>query len=734
MDLDCDSLLELLEPKGRLSGFLSDYECRRQQQEMMKAVALAFNVKNISLIEAGTGTGKSLAYLIPAVVKAVNDNQPVVIATKTINLQQQLIEKDIPLVAKVLGFKFKYALVKGMGNYVCMRKLEDTEYELDCLPRNESEQLRNIRAWAGSTSTGSKSELSFNPYSSVWEKVNCEADTCTYRRCPHYDRCHFFKAREEAKDAKILVANHHILFADLAMRASDDNYDDAAILPHYRHVIVDEAHHIEDVATEFFAEHVSRTDLMKTMGKISSEKTGSDSGRVPLLKKKLLAAYKQAPKDQFDKLSTLFNVSLPFRRREVIQAIADFFQTLTHFFNDKQTNREEENKLRLYNRHAGESFWLEEVRPRADALLRAVKSYVHSLRTLCREIKEIDHQPLQEQAAGLMTELAAYADRLDEKTNVIEKCVFEEVKDDSVRWLETSFVKTMQNIRLIEAKLDVSPYLVENFFTKFETIVFCSATLTTNRNFNYIKERLGLSCDRLSHRSVEEHIFQSPFDYQKQSLLLVPSILPSPQRHDYIEKASETILRAVKASHGNAFVLFTSYAMLKECFQKLSPKLRKLRFAVMKQGDDQRQTLLTNFRNTDRSVLFATDSFWEGVDVSGESLRLVILVKLPFRVPSEPIFQARSELITAKSGDPFREYALPSAIVKFKQGFGRLIRHKHDRGIVLVLDNRLMTKGYGKLFLRSLPECPHVFSEDPAKEMEAFYKRTYPLVLSRNCN
>ncbi len=732
ISLDTDSLLKLLEPKGRLNGFLSGYESRIQQQEMMRAVIEAFNSKHISLIEAGTGTGKSLAYLIPAAVKAAGDNQPVVIATKTINLQQQLIEKDIPLVAKVLGFDFKYALVKGIGNYVCLRKLKDTENELDLLPPAESKQLRRIQAWAETTPSGSKSELDFNPYSSVWEKVGCEFDTCTFRKCPHYEDCHFFKAREEAKEAKILIVNHHILFADLAMRAADDNYDDAALLPHYRHVIVDEAHHIEDVATEFFADHASRLDFMKILGKISSERTGSDAGRLSILKKKVMQASKLAPKDQFDKLMTLFNVQLLFSRREVIRQIADFFQALTHYFSHKQKNGEEENKLRLFQGYANDRFWLEEVKPYADSFLRSIKSYTHTLYTLCREIKEIDHQPLQEQSAGLLAEISAYAARLDEKAAVVEKCVFEEVGKECVRWLETSLVNTLQNITMIEAKLDISPYLVQNFFKKFETIVFCSATLTTSGNFNYFKNRLGLSLDELSYRNIEEAIFLSPFDYRKQVMLVIPSTLPSPQESSYIDKASEAILQAVKASHGNAFILFTSYIMLRQCCEKLTPILRKLRYVILKQGDDQRQTLLNHFRNTNRSVLFATDSFWEGVDVSGEALRLVILVKLPFRVPSEPIFQARSELIASQGRSPFLDYSLPSAIVKFKQGFGRLIRHKSDRGVVMVLDSRLIKKGYGKQFLKSLPDCPHIFTENPSKDMEAFYKRTYPLVLSRN--
>ncbi|NGX57133.1 MAG: putative ATP-dependent helicase DinG [Chlamydiae bacterium] len=729
--IDPEPILELLKPGGRLCAFLKEFESRPQQAEMMESVISAFNDKEISLIEAGTGTGKSIAYLIPAVIKAVYHKERTLISTKTINLQEQLIQKDLPLVSKVLGVDFKAVLVKGMGNYLCLRKLQDSSMEELFLPNNQADQLRRIAAWGQQTKTGSKSDLPFNPFSAVWEKVNCEADTCTFRKCPFYQQCHFFKAREEAKDAQILVSNHHLLFADLALRAEEENYEEAALLPSYKHVVVDEAHHIEEVATDFFAQRVSRTDLMKIMGRLASEKAGDDAGRLPLLKKKLIQFYKKGPHDQIENLLNTFNVDLSFCRREVIQGIADLFQALSFFFEEKLSKQDEENKLRLHPHHYSEKVWEEEVVPAAQKFLHSIKKYVRMLQTLCRDIRDIDQDQLQEQALGLLTEVNAYAGRLDSYGQVVEEFVFSEIKDDSVRWIESHQMKTLNNIHLIEAKLDVSPHLVQNFFSKFQTIILCSATLSTNQNFGFMKKRLGLDSDLLSCRTINEKIFQSPFNFQKQSLLLVPSTLPPPNHKNYVDVASESILQAIKASHGNCFILFTSYTMLKQCYEKLSSRLRSLRFPIMKQGDDQRQALLCLFRKTERSVLFATDSFWEGVDVSGEALRCVILVKLPFKVPSEPIFQARSELIAKNGGDPFRDYALPGAVVKFKQGFGRLIRHKCDRGVVVVLDTRLMTKGYGKIFLRSLPDCPKLFTQDLEKEMKEFYRRTYPLVLSR---
>ncbi len=698
---------------------------------MVRRVVEAFNSGQIALIEAGTGTGKSLAYLLPAVIKAVTHKERTLISTNTINLQEQLVEKDLPLIRDALGLDFKSVLVKGMGNYLCLRKLDDAAPERLTAPKPEADQLRQIELWSQKTEDGSKSQLPFNPYGSVWEKVNCEADTCTYRKCPYYEQCHFFKARKEAEDAQILVSNHHLLFADLAFREEENLKDETAILPSYTHVILDEAHHIEDVATSFFADTVSRTEIMKTMGRLASEKRGEDGGRLPMIKKKLAHFYQKGPADPIKALVSRLDHELPLLRQDVLQALADFFDAVTMFFFDAKGEGDEENKQRLFPGDVENIRWKEEVIPETNKCLHAIENYTRTLLTSCQEIEEIEQPQLQEQIQGLLSEVRAFALRLEAYGKSIHEFVFQPFSDERVRWMEHQQLKTFSNLQLINAKLDISSHLVESLFTKFQTVILCSATLSTGRNFDFTKKRLGLDSDALCERAITELILPSPFDFEKQSLLLVPSGTPPPYHGAYPEKASEMILKAVKASHGNAFILFTSYALMKECAKILAPQLSRLRFPLLKQGDDQRQALLTQFKQTERAVLFGTDSFWEGVDVSGEALRLVVLVKLPFRVPSEPIFQARSELIAKRGGDPFRDYALPGAVVKFKQGFGRLIRHKHDRGVVLVLDNRLMTKGYGKMFLRSLPDCPKQFVQDIEQEMKAFYRRTYPLVADR---
>jgi len=299
--------------------------------------------------------------------------------------------------------------------------------------------------------------------------------------------------------------------------------------------------------------------------------------------------------------------------------------------------------------------------------------------------------------------------------------LLKEVSIDSVRWIE---MLKNHNVELVEAELDLSQRFVDVVFSKFPTIVLCSATLTTNRSFEFIRNRLGLMPDKCG-RTIQEHIYDSPFNYQKQALLAIPNDLPQPNHQKYEEMASKRIIELVRISRGNAFILFTSYQMLKNCYDQVAPQLHAERFNLLKQGDSSRKKLIEDFRTTDRSILFGTDSFWEGVDVVGDALRCVIIAKLPFKVPSEPIIQGRSERISAKGGDPFMDYMLPMAIVKFKQGFGRLIRNKTDRGCVICLDGRILNKGYGRLFLNSLPNCQEAFTNSQAikARMQEFYKK-----------
>lgn len=729
-------VLDLLGPSSPLSTLLNGFESRPQQQEMMGDVLKAYNQKGISLIEAGTGTGKSLAYLIPAALWGKLTGERTIVSTKTIALQEQLLHKDIPLVAKTIGIELKAVIVKGMGNYVCMRKLVDSQHEVATHP-NEAVELDKIEAWSKSTKDGSRSSLSFVPHSSTWEKVCAESDTCTSTRCEFYKDCHFFKAREEANNAQILIANHHLLFADLQRRNQDENYTETAVLPAYSAVILDEAHHIEEVATEYFASKAGRINLLKTLARIGSEKGTKIVGKLAALRDQFMMHFSKELPEECRSLSLRLLQDLPAMRRElqdyVHQAFVEFdafvskAQPFSDLIREGAGSPMKETKLRILPTHKNHESWKSMMEDPSKRLTELILRFVQSLKSVENDLKNLEDEKLNEKTKTIRFELSALAMRLVEASDALT--LFHKDIDNSnkVQWIETHNYKSIINTTLVNAELDIAKSLAATLFNRFKTIVLCSATLTTNNNFQFIKQSLGITPEFLSNVNVRESVYESPFNYVKQVLFAIPTDVASPTDADFNSSAADKIWEAIQASRGNAFILFTSFQALQDCHRRLDDKLKQNRYTVLKHGDESRQVLLEKFKTVDRSVLFGTDTFWEGVDVVGEALRCVIIVKLPFKVPSEPIVQARTEAIQARGGDPFREYSLPNAIVKFKQGFGRLIRNKNDRGCIICLDGRLISKNYGKQFLQSLPDCAKAFvdTENMVKQMGDFYRRTH---------
>lgn len=730
--LNVEEALKLLQPNGPLSKSLKGFEPRVPQQQMMRNIIEAYNNRTIALIEAGTGTGKSVAYLIPAMLWAIQHGERTVISTNTITLQEQLIQKDIPFLSKALKIDVKAVLVKGMSNYICLRKLEDARQELPLYTYDEANEIERIEAWKSNTRDGSKSDLPFVPTATTWEKVCAEHDTCNHKDCPYYDDCHYFKARRQANEAHILVVNHHLLFADLAVRAAENNYDKPSVLPVYSRVILDEAHHIEDIATDYFASKITRLGIYRTLMRLASDK----QGKIVALKAKIEEHAGKEPGKEWVALHGRLNIDMAGQRENIIIGLNNTFQAYATFIDVLQNlvrsddSQNDENKLRLVNSHKTHPHWNERIIPETKYLIDAILRYVVSLSGLEKDLAIFPNEKFQEQTKGIRFDIQALATRLANACETLKNFTSNEIPATSVRWIESQFMRSMTNIHLVDAELDVAKRLSEFLFKKFPTIILCSATLTTNRQFNFIRRRLGLTSEFCGERDIGEHIYDSPFNYEKQALFAIPTDIPNPLQSNFTVDAAEKIWQSIQASRGNAFVLFTSYSMLQTCYQLIKARLEEHKYVVLKQGDENRQALLTRFRNTERSVLFGTDSFWEGVDVVGDALRCVIIVKLPFKVPSEPIIQARTEAILAKGGDPFMEYSLPNAIVKFKQGFGRLIRNKQDRGCVVCLDSRILSKGYGKQFLNSLPNCKQVFAESGSlqQQMAEFYKQTYYLV------
>jgi ATP-dependent DNA helicase DinG len=726
--LDIKKALHIIQSGGLLSHSLKGFDPRAAQQAMMRNVIEAYNEEQIALIEAGTGTGKSMAYLIPAILWAHEHKECTLISTNTIALQEQLIRKDIPLIAKALNLSVKAVLVKGMSNYVCLRKMEETRHERLLLNPEEAEEFAKIEAWESNSSDGSRASLRFTPSPAVWERLSAESDTCNGAHCPYYQECRFFQARRQATDAHILVVNHHLLFADLACRAEENNYENNAILPTYHRIILDEAHNIEEIATEHFAKKVSQLGLMRTLVKVSSDR----EGKLLVLKRKFEEILYQGHHDKLVPLYQRLTIDLPGMRQEVIERIVGSFHTFAEFVFHLKAGPERsiedlpqgEHKLRLLPCHQNEARWDQEVLPQTKRLIDVLERYAISLHHLEYNLKELSNDQFQEQTKAIRHDLVALGTRFKDAAEVLKHFIAADPQT-IVRWIAVH----VKNVQLVAAELDIAKRLATFLFSKFSTIILCSATLTANRRFDFFRQRLGLLAELLPERTITEQSYDSPFDYQKQALFLVPSDIPDPLDSRFLPAAIESIWEAIQASDGNAFVLFTSYSMLRECHKQLTARLVSAKFTALKQGDDNRSALLHKFKTIDHSVLFGTDSFWEGVDVVGEALRCVIIVKLPFKVPSEPIIQARTEKILAEGGNPFLEYSLPHAIVKFKQGIGRLIRNKKDRGCIVCLDSRLLNKGYGSQFLDSLPpyEKRIVESSSLRKQMQEFYRKTYHL-------
>jgi ATP-dependent DNA helicase DinG len=672
---------------------------------MIAAVSSAFNDSRLALIEAGTGTGKSLAYLLPAIFWAHQSRQRVAISTNTINLQEQLVYKDLPFLQTVLGFDFKAVLVKGRNNYVCLNKLDALQKEgAYLIETDEQAELQAIMAWAAKTQDGSKADLGLLPRPAVWEKAACESDNCGRIKCPFYSRCFFYKARREAASADLLVANHHLLFSDLALRGATGQYRDTAILPAYTRIILDEAHNVEEVATDYFGAQVSKWGFLHLLGRFYSLREREkvrERGLLPYLLTKLqpqeskiaLAAYTRI----FDHVESILipqRENLSFLAEQVFDGLAAYFETLA-------PKERQELKVRFTPGLRGRPDWAGAVLAPVGQLIREAGDFHQQLLTLDKWLAELPEES-QEALTSQMVELGALIDRLEVTATTLGS-IFAAEEDGLVRWVEAHPSKRGKSVLLKQAPLEVAALLGERVFDKFKTVVMTSATLTTEGRFDYMKQRLGL--DRVASGRLLELQLPSSFNYQRQALLGIPNNLPSPDEAGFGEALSRAVLQSVLASQGRALVLFTSYSLLRKVHQELAETLQSSGIRPLKQGEAPRHRLTQIFRDDKTSVLFATDSFWEGVDVAGEALENVILTKLPFSVPKEPIIQARVEAIEKRGGNPFMEYSVPQAVIKLKQGFGRLIRTRTDRGTILIFDRRILEKFYGKIFLRSLPEC-----------------------------
>ncbi len=715
--LSLDEISRVFAADGMLASNLKGYEQRDEQVRMAFAVAEAFNRDRVVLVEAGTGTGKSLAYLIPAILWAVRNNERVVISTNTINLQEQLIRKDLPFLAKHTSVEFKAALIKGRSNYACLRKLENAEAEPSLFPDDASAEITSIIEWSRSAQDGCRSDLTFTPHSATWEELCCEADQCGRSRCKHFNHCFFYKARREASAARILVVNHALLLSDIVLR-KETGYDATAILPPFTRLIFDEGHHLEDVATSHLSLAISRGGILKQLSRLVPTKVAR-SGLLTIILGRLTRDLPEKLEALYTELSGLLEMHLMPKALDLAtltESTMDWLGLAVE--NEVAGIAGREHKLRITGPVEQGELW-KECRLRLHSLADAINDYTSALRSLVRRCEDLPEK-LREKLVDQLVDTAGIERRLQAMADSLLFCIAD--AEGYCRWLEVKRGSRGIQARLCAAPLDIAGQVKETILDKIKTIIVTSATLTVGGDFGYLKKRAGFAL--LEKQRLDELQLASPFDYASQVFVAVPDDMPEPTVSGYRAALEESIFRAITISGGGAFILFTSYDLLNKVYTALAPDLARMGIVSLKQGETGRHALLTRFRKEQNAVLFGTDSFWEGVDVKGEALRLVIIARLPFSVPTEPVQQARTEKIQADGGDPFREFSIPQAVIKFRQGFGRLIRSRDDRGAVLILDRRITTKGYGKTFLRSLPDTELIKGDSTEifARMKAFFK------------
>jgi ATP-dependent DNA helicase DinG len=666
--IDADTLKLLVAKDGPCSKTIPVFEERDGQKEMIEHVCTAFNSSLCGFIEAGTGIGKSLAYLIPSVEWSNVNMERVVISTKTINLQEQLLYKDIPGLKKALDADFSYILMKGRGNYICLNRVADAQQDLfSFIDDEELEQFNSLQEWINTTEDGSLSDLTFVPKYSLWEKLNSQSDTCLGSTCRYFSRCFVNRVRRKAITAGIIVTNHHYLLADVSLIPTGNS-----ILPSFDRVIIDEAHNLEDSATSFFTREITLSSVLRLLDRLYSGEKKKKGFLMFLLKKGRSADINKIMEEVTQLRSSTY---------ELFEAIDEFLISLGSFKGSLQ------NDLTVCE----VSDEVKDLPGWENQVIKQFGIFYKECTGLSNRLYDLRDKLSGEAEESVLKQIDSFTFRLIEITQTVDAFLNDEDKN-YVRWIEKK-----REIAVMVSLIDVGEALQEMLFSRVKSSVLTSATLAVNNDFDFIKRRLRLTNAEFSV------VVESPFRYEEQMAVIIPSDMLEPDLPGYVPALSRSVLKILNSTGGKAFVLFTSYKTLNEVYSRVNEDLRQAGLFVFKQGDGSRMNLLNDFKNNTHSVLFGTESFWEGVDAPGDTLECVIITKLPFKVPTEPVIKARMERIRMEGGNPFTDYSLPLAVIKFKQGIGRLIRKSTDRGLIAVLDKRVLVKRYGNIFLNSIP-------------------------------
>jgi len=693
--LNKKEILSYFKKEGKLSQELKGFSERKEQLITAEKIIDSFNQHQFDFIEAGTGTGKSFAYLIPALFYNNLNQARIVVSTNTINLQEQLINKDLVTLKRVLDFDFNAVLVKGRSNYLCLRKFKNFKKNFDNQELELEEKIfYELDDWKKNTESGEKSEINFQLQNKIWNQIAAESDLCLKTSCPFYSNCFFMKARKKIYKADILIVNHHLLLSDARVK-DDTGSVDRGILPNFNHLIIDEAHNIGEIATDHLGYPLYQPLMDNWLKRLSGDK------------KSLLAEIREdiaftVDSDQ-KRLREILDKKIIPTTQKIRDLIPQYFNELKNLISNYK-----DKKITIDDNLKNNPKWNEFYQTAED-----LAAYLKNNFSFLQIIYENLYLGLEAETDESEMKIKSSLNRCQDLIKRIEFNLQAE-DDDYVFWLESSYYRGSEQIVQKSAPIDAGKFLPDMLWSKLTNVIFTSATITAAGSFDYFYRETGI-------KKAEELKVESPFDYSKQAELLIPLDFPDPGNKNFLKELVSSLKKIISKSRGSTMVLFTSYRMLSYCYNNLKSELEEKGIRILSQSKLSRNYIMQEFQSEYQTIIFGTSSFWEGVDLPGDLLKYLVMVKLPFPVPGEPLYKAREDLLKSKGLNPFYNLALPQAVIKFRQGFGRLIRSKKDTGFIILFDRRVISRSYGRQFLDSIPsDCPilEIKAKDIIKKIE----------------